>query len=314
MRNLHWLKSLFVLPFATLATANCLLVAATLVISTSVTAQSQEEIIKFDVSLVTVSVAVKDHKGRALVGLKPEDFIVTDENTRVSPEFFDSDGPASIVFVVDTSSSMKGSKWKSVVEGLKKFTKKARADNDYTLVAFQSRAHIVAESVNAADLWTSLKELGPGGETALYDAVMLGLKVLQRTPQRNKALVLISDGEDNSSCTRLAEIEKEAYARRATIYSVGVLLEDYCSRGIKEACSGKDTVKQLATITGGLAFFPDQFELPKVLKEISNEVTNQYNLSYYPPNKNSGWRNVHVAVALNDREPKLRYQQRYLMR
>jgi len=291
------------------------LAAWVLTMSVAVPAHCQEaEVIKFDVSLVTVSVAVKDHKNRALLGLKSEDFIVTDENTRVSPEFFDSEGPASIVFVVDTSASMTGSKWKSVFEGLKKFMKKARVDNDYTLVAFQSSASVVAESVNAAELWKSLSELRTGGETALYDGAMLGLEALSRARQRNKALVLISDGEDNSSRTELVDIEKEAFARRATIYSVGVLLDQFCRYRINEACKGKETVKQLASITGGLAYFPDAYELPKVLREISNEVSGQYTLSYYPPNKNTGWRNVHVTVASADHQPKLRYQQRYLMK
>jgi Ca-activated chloride channel homolog len=312
MRKLYWFMSVRV-PCATLASANCLLVAATLLIATAITAQSQEEVIKFDVSLVTVSVAVKDHKGRALVGLKPADFLVTDENTPVSPEFFESDGPASIVFVIDTSSSMSGAKWKSLFEGLKSFLKKSRVDNDYTLIAFHSRAFVVAESVSAAELFASMNALKPNGETALYDGVMLGLEALKRTQKRNKALVLISDGEDNSSRTKLSDVEMEAFSRRATIYSVGVMLKDYCERGIIEACKGKETIKQLAGITGGVAFFPDESYLARALKEISNEVNNHYSLSYYPPDKNAGWRRVQVSVASADRT-KLRYQQRYLMR
>src|SRR5262245_40148859 len=101
MRKLKWFWSLMIVPLATMGWANNLLVAAALVIWGFVPVQGQdEEVIRFDVSLVTVSVAVKDRKGRALLGLKSEDFLVTDENTRVTPEFFDSEGPASIVFVV----------------------------------------------------------------------------------------------------------------------------------------------------------------------------------------------------------------------
>lgn len=312
MRKLQWFLGL-VLPFATFASANCLLAAVALVIAVSGSAHSQEEVIKFDVSLVTISVAVKDHKGRTLLGLKSEDLLVTDENTPVSPEFFDSEGPASIVFVLDTSSSMQGRRWKSLLKGLKSFVKKARASNDYTVIAFDSHAYVAAESVNAAELWTCLTELRPNGETALYDGVMLGLDALKRVHQRNKALILISDGEDNSSRRRLAEVEKEAFARRAAIYSVGLLLNEFCRQRIKEACNGKETVKQLATVTGGLAFFPDAEELSRVLTEISSEVNSQYSLSYYPPDKNAGWRKVEVSVAHAER-PKLRYQERYLMR
>jgi VWFA-related protein len=285
-------------------------------ISLSIPTQGQDvvEVIKFDVSLVTVNVAVKDNKGRPLLGLKSNDFLITDENDRVSPEYFESEGPASIVFVLDTSSSMKGAKWKNLLEGLKSFLKKSRLDNDYTLIAFDSRAYVVADSVSAEEFCRSLRELKPSGETALYDGVMLGLDAVKRARQRNRALVLISDGEDNRSQAQLCEVEREAFSRRAIIYSVGLLLKDYCARGIVEACNGKETIKQLAAITGGVAFFPDEMALARTLKDIGNEVNTQYSLSYYPTSKNAGWRTVHVAVAQNQTSPKLRYQQRYLMR
>ena len=315
MKKAECLRSRVSSHFSVLNLALHCLVALSICVSTSVYVRAQEavEVIKVDVSLVTVNVAVKDSKGRPLTGLRSQDFLITDDDAPVSPEYFESEGPASIVFVVDTSSSMNGAKWKSLKHGLKGFLQKSRLDNDYTLIAFHSSAHIVAESVSGPELCKSLSELKPSGETALYDAVILGLDVLKRTRQRNRALVLITDGEDNSSRAKLREVERDAFSRRAMIYSVGVLLNDYCSRGIKEACNGKETVDQLAAITGGVAFFPDDSELTNTLKAISNEVNNQYSLSYYPPTKNAGWRTVRVAVSQTERRPKLRYQHRYWM-
>lgn len=313
MRKLQRIISLIIVPLTKISWTMSLLGAAALVICVSGSVQAQEEeVIRFDVSLVTVSVAVKDHKGRALLGLKPENFRVTDENTPVSPEFFDSEGPASIVFVLDTSSSMQGSRWKNLLNGLKDFVKKSRAGNDYTLITFDSRAHLLLDSASPAELWNCLTALRPNGDTALYDGVLLGLEALKGTRQRNKALVLISDGMDNSSRTKLAEVEKEALSRRAAIFSVGMLLNEQCRIRLQEACIGKEVIKQLADVTGGLSFFPEAWGLSRVLTEISNEVNTQYSLSYYPPDKHSGWRNVRVTVAQTERQPKLRYQQRYL--
>ena len=87
-------------------------------------AQAQDdEVIKIDTNLVTVNVSVTDAKNRHLPGLKAEDFLVTDQGQRVRPEFFDSQGPVSIVFVVDISSSMRA-KWNNLRTGLKRFLSK----------------------------------------------------------------------------------------------------------------------------------------------------------------------------------------------
>src|SRR6185436_12277080 len=95
--------------------------------------QGQEvEVIKVDVALVTVNVNVSDGKGRPLSTLKAEDFQVTDEGQKVSLGFFECQGPASIVFVVDISSSMRGRKWRNLTAGLKDFLARAPAGNDYT--------------------------------------------------------------------------------------------------------------------------------------------------------------------------------------
>ena len=273
-----------------------------------------EDVIRFNTDLVTVNVAVKDGKGRSLLGLKPQDFLITDENNPVIPEFFESEGPASIIFVVDTSSSMSGSKWKSLIAGLKDALKNASDGNDYTLIAFSDSPQLLAKSVSAAQLLTLLLELKPNGNTALYDGMVLGFDVLKQVPQRHRALVLISDGEDSVSRLSLAEVEKEASGCRSTIYSIGILLKDYCNHSKQKTCVGRDTISQLAKVTGGLAYFPKPEQLSPVLKEISSDVRTQYSFSYYPTDKRPGWREVRVDIAQTERRPNLRYQQRYLMR
>ena len=290
---------------------SAVVVAAALLVS----AQAQnEDVIRFNTDLVTVNVAVKDGKGRSLLGLKPQDFLITDENNPVIPEFFESEGPASIIFVVDTSSSMSGSKWKSLIAGLKDALKNASDGNDYTLIAFSDSPQLLAKSVSAAQLLTLLLELKPNGNTALYDGMVLGFDVLKQVPQRHRALVLISDGEDSVSRLSLAEVEKEASGCRSTIYSIGILLKDYCNHSKQKTCVGRDTISQLAKVTGGLAYFPKPEQLSPVLKEISSDVRGQYSFSYYPPDKRPGWREVRVAIGPTERRPNLRYQQRYLMR
>ena len=266
--------------------------------------------IKVDVDLVTINVAVTESKGRLVTNLKREDFLITDEGQPVSLEFFDSKGPASIVFVIDISSSMQGKKWSAIENAMKKFLAAAHEGDDYTLIAFSERPQLLALSVHSDKFWQTLTKLQPNGPTALYDAVMLGLSVLERVPQRHKAIVLLSDGQDNCSNSTLADVQRETNNHRATIYSIGLLQQQ---RDLKRwEQDGRQLLDQLAAATGGLIQFPTPEEVHGVLDKISQDVTAHYCLSYYPPDKAGGWRRVGVSLTPNPRPFTLRYQQKYL--
>lgn len=269
------------------------------------------DVIKVDTTLVTVNVSVTDARNRHLQGLKPEDFQIIDEGKTVRPEFFDSEGPTSIVFVIDVSSSMRGERWQNLSAGLKTFLKKGREGSDYTLIAFNEKPRLIVSAVNAEQLWQSFNSLRPDGETALYDALILGLKTLEGAPQRHRALVLLSDGEDNCSQAGLPLVEQEAFAHRATIYPIGILLDH---QPVPYQEYGKKLLKELAAATGGIVHFPEAQEILAVLNLINSDLSGQYSLSYYPPDKAAGWRRVQVSLAQNSKRLNVRYQQRYLMR
>jgi VWFA-related protein len=268
------------------------------------------DVIRVDTTLVTINVSVTDAKNRHRPGLKPEDFQILDEGKTVRPEFFDSEAPQSIVFVIDVSSSMQGEKWKNLRAGLKSFLKEGHEGSDYTLIAFNEKARLIVSAVNAEQLWQSFNGLRPYGETALYDALMLGLKTLERLPQRHKALVLLSDGEDNYSQASLPLVEQETLAHRATIYPIGILLEKQPA----PFRNGKKLLNELASATGGIVLFPEAQRIRAILELVSADISGQYSLSYYPPDKAAGWRRVQVSIAQNSNRLKVRYQQRYLMR
>ena len=288
-----------------------------MMIGYSVQAQSNAEgmpssldVISIDTSLVTINVSVRDHKNRQLPGLKLEDFHVTDQGKAVRPELVDTTGPVSIVFVIDVSSSMQGH-WQELKSGLKKFLAKEHEGSDYTLITFNEKAQLVTSSADAKGFWEGFKTLRPYGETALYDGLLLGLEMLERVPQRHKALVLLSDGEDNNSQAELQTVELQTLRHRATIYSVGILYEGLLSPYQPD---GKQLLNQLAATTGGLVHFPESSKLPAVLDSIRADLSNQYSLSYYPPEKTPGWHRVEVNIAQSTSRLNLRYQQRYQMR
>jgi VWFA-related protein len=278
-----------------------------------VPAQEAEEVVRVNVALVTVNVAVTDNKGRHIAELRAQDFLVSDEGKTIRPEFFDTQGPSSIIFVVDTSSSMSGDKWKALKEGMKKFLATAREDNDYTLITFSDEPHRIADSVNAQLLWREFNSLKPTGNTALYDGLLLGLSSLDRVRQRHKSLVLLSDGQDNSSFATLPQVNQELLLRSASIYSVGIVRRGFTSFMAEER-RGQELLNELATATGGLVFFPSSEEIRSVLVRISEDLRNRYSLSYYPPDKTPGWRHIQVNLLQRPTPLHLRYQQRYLIK
>ena len=271
---------------------------------------SDIDVISTDTSLVTINVSVTDHKKRQLPRLKLEDFRVRDQGKPVQPEFMDSQGPLSIVFVIDVSSSMRGH-WPELKSGLKKFLEKDQEGSDYTLITFNEKAQLITASVDATQLWKSFNTLRPYGDTALYDGLILGLKALERLPQRHKALVLLSDGEDNSSRASLAMVEEQTLLHHATIYPVGIVFDGVMS---SYSVDGKRILNQIAAATGGLVLFPQTSRLPDVLNLIRSDLSEQYSLSYYPPEKTPGWHHVEINVPQGGSPLNLRYQERYQIR
>lgn len=276
-----------------------------------VIAQEVVDTVRVDVDLVTVNVSVRNEKDRAVPGLKPADFLVTDQNNVVSLASFASDGPASIVFVVDISSSMKGT-WKNFLKRLQTFLEKSPAANDYTLIVFNEHSRLLVESVGADVLTKALSELRPAGETALYDGLLEGLEVIKRVPQRRKALVLVSDGQDTSSHSAITDVEQAAALGRTTIYGIGIELKYHCLPTTLEFCHGIEVLNELSKTTGGISCFPDAESLPNYLKRVANDLSSQYSLTYYSKDKTPGLRRVQVSVVQVERQPKLRYQQYYL--
>jgi VWFA-related protein len=275
-----------------------------------------EEVVKVGVDLVTVNVSVTDRGKRPVGGLAAADFNISDEGRAVNLDFFESQGPTSLVFVVDTSTSMKYEKWGKLQAALKKFLSRARDGNDYTLVAFSDRPRLVSESVGAEQLWQSVQALKPDGNTALYDAMLLGLEALGRAPHRHRALILLSDGEDSASRAALEDVRSEALARRATVYTVGITRDLFPKfRPNADELKGREILKRLASATGGLSFFPEPDGISRVLEGINTDLNAQYTLGYYAVDKAPGWRNIQLSLGPPARRRlQLRYPQRYLRR
>ena len=130
------------------------------------------------------------------------------------------------------------------------------------------------------------------GSTALYDAVYLGLNKLKHSNNPKKALLLITDGEDNRSRYSLGDVRSFVREQDVQLYAIGIL--------DPATGAGRDALVQLTDITGGRAFFPGSaYEMSDICKKIAAELKNQYVIGYRSTNtaKDGAWRKIRVKVA-----------------
>ena len=311
------LRSHRLLAIAAIAILLLIMCAITAPLAQTPTEQPTEEydIVKIDTNLVILNISVTDQKNHPITGLKSNDFLIKDEGATITPQFFHSERPASIVFIIDISGSMDGSKWHNLKTALKQFLKKQQ-DSNYTLIVFNETPLRLASSITPDAFWNLFRNLTPDGDTALYDGLLLGLDQTHYLLTDHKAIILLSDGEDNRSKSNLGLVQQKVFDTHTTIYAVGILSNTEIVSPKKPLKPGHQLLTDLASTTGGLSFFPTPEKIESTLIKITAEITNQYSFGYYPANKTPGWRTIEVDLLKSNlpRNTKLRYQNRYLFK
>jgi Ca-activated chloride channel family protein len=227
-----------------------------------------------DVELVQVTATVTDRDGELVLGLLPRDFRVFEDGKRQQvSHFVGADEPREIVVAVDMSGSMvEAMPW--VREAVRGFLAALRPDDRVTLLAFNDSIFTLARpDADPATRTRAIERLAAWGGTALHDVILKGYDVLDRIKGR-KALVVFSDGDDESSRATVAEVEKRAERSDSPVYMIGQ------GRGTKEA-NLRRILDHLARMSGGRAFYTDQpDELQGVFATIVEELQSQYVLAY----------------------------------
>lgn len=296
------------------------MLSSLLLLAVSLPALSQ---IKLDVTLVPLPVSVVDKDGNALEGLTEKNFKVFEDKVEQQISVFKhEDAPVSIGLVVDSSGSMKSKKEK-VHSAALSFVKESNPDDETFIVAFDSDAWLQQDFTGSlGDLVDALDNLDSRLETALYDAVYLSVDHVKKGKLDKKALLVISDGEDNSSKWGYNKLlEHVRQSKDITVYAVGIFDEnDTRSGGLfgkSPQKKAKDALKEIAELTGGQAFFPKSIdEVAEICQRIARDLRNQYTIGYYPKNtKPDGtWRAITVNLInppKNAKDPKVTTRQGY---
>jgi Ca-activated chloride channel family protein len=178
------------------------------------------------------------------------------------------------------------------------FLNSGNPQDEYFLVTFANRPEVAEEfTTDIGKLRTRLVFEGTKGMTALYDAVYLGLEKLRDGTQPKKALLLITDGEDNRSRYTFANVREFVKEQDIQVYAIGIV-SDWNSQ-LGSGRTGRALIEELSDLTGGHAFFPDSvYELEDICSKIAVELKNQYVLGYKSTNetKDGKWRKIKVQV------------------
>jgi Ca-activated chloride channel family protein len=249
-----------------------------------------------DVDAIQVTVVVKDRKGRFVEGLSRDRFRLLDEGVQQTIGFFAAENVSlELAVAIDISASMTDS-IASVKQAVKGFLGALRPGDAVTLMGFNDNFFTVARrDTDPVARGQAIDRLAPWGGTALYDAVMRSLDLLGRR-QGKKALVIFSDGDDQSSAASEQEALQSIQRSDAVVYAIG---QGRALRSLKY----RATLQTLASASGGLAFsVSDPKELSQAFAEIVEELSHQYALGYTPTSAthDGSWRRIQVEIPKED--------------
>jgi Ca-activated chloride channel homolog len=256
--------------------------------------------IKVNSELVLINVTVTDPLNRFVTGLERDNFRLFEDKKEQSISAFSSeDAPISIGLVFDTSGSMQ-SKLQKSREAAADFFQTANPEDEFFLVRFSDRPELAAPFTKEVDkIQSALTFTQSKGRTALLDAVYLAMNEMKKAHNPRKALLLITDGGDNSSRYTESEIKNKVREADVQMYAIGIF-EPAASRGrTPEEAMGPGLLNDLAEQTGGRAYAVENpAELPDIAAKIGVELRNEYILGYTPKNRERDGKYRKVQVKL----------------
>jgi Ca-activated chloride channel homolog len=297
---------------------------AALILAGAVTtslAQSQNAppdpgVIRSEVTRVNMLFTVTDKHGRFVTDLNKGDFTVTEnKKPQAILEFTaESDLPLRLAVLIDTSNSIRD-RFRFQQEAANNFIHSVMREQDKAIiVSFDTAAELAADMTSDTRiLEKAVTNLRPGGGTALYDAIYFACKEKLMLDQPmykfRRAMVMLSDGDDNESRYSREQALEMAQRADTVIYTISTNISHIETDGDK-------VMRYFAEQTGGASFFPfEAKDLNQSFENIANELRHQYNLFYRPePLNNDGlYHQVHIRIK-NRKELLVRARKGYYAR
>jgi VWFA-related protein len=269
--------------------------------------------IKVQVNEVNLIFTVTDRKGRFVTGLNRENFGLLDDGR--PPEAViqfnqQTNLPLRVGIMLDTSSSIR-QRFQFEQDSAVEFLLQILHRNDRAFVeGFDIQTDLTQDFTNNVDLLNQgIRKLRPGGGTALFDALYKTCKdqmlPLQETGAVRRALILVSDGDDNYSRAQESDAIKMCQRADTIVYTISTNVSPSKDKG-------DDVLKAISEATGGKPFYPTKLEDVAIgFRNIEEELRSQYHLVYRPANlkPDGSFRTIYLQAT--DRRYNVRAQKGY---
>jgi VWFA-related protein len=258
-------------------------------------------VFRTDTRLVVLPTTVVDKNGHLVTTLPREAFTVLENGVQQEiKQFKREDVPVSMGLIIDNSGSMRDKRAKVEAAALA-LVKASNPDDEVFIVNFNDEAFL--DNPHGKDFTSDIKEMEDAltridsrGGTAMRDAIRMSIDhVKEKAHKDKKVLVVVTDGNDNSSVVGLEDLVKAAQQSEVLIYSVGLLTDEER----REAKRAQKALEALAEATGGETFFPrDVSEVERIATQVAHDIRNQYTIAYTPLNQamDGSFRQIKVTV------------------
>jgi Ca-activated chloride channel family protein len=245
--------------------------------------QDESPTFSLDTKLVALNVSVLDKNGKLVTNIPQTAFKVFENNVEQPLKIFNrEDVPVSMGIIIDNSGSMREKRPKVAAAALE-LVKASNPQDEVFIVDFNDQAFLDAPFTNnIKKLEQVLDKIDTRGGTAMRDAISMSIDYAKENGKKSKkVLLVITDGNDNTSEITLEQLVRKARQSEVLIYCIGLLNDEEP----REARAAKRALKELSEASGGLEYYPKSLsDVESITPQIAHELRNQYILAYTPLN------------------------------
>jgi VWFA-related protein len=256
--------------------------------------------LRSSIELTAVTVTVRDNEGRLVPDLPVDAFtIFEDGEPQAITQYAHERVPVGLGLLLDISDSMFGQRIKDARAAVERFLLELLSPDDSLFVmTFNHQPHVLISwtpPAEAGAVRSALDTLRPFGGTAVYDAVMHALTIMDHRPRDRAAIVIISDGADTASDTTLRDLKSALLRADAFVYAVAI---DSPDRQAINARVNAEALGEITSQTGGSTeVVRTSTDLSAATARIAEELNTQYVLGYSSPHPGDGkYHSIRVKV------------------